>query len=97
MLFQKAGGELTKAATAVATQPDSTGGIANIMELYGEAVGLLNRLARGTLDRNTAVGFGVCEMVYQRWLRRQERDGKNYAVMEKQLAAVVEDPGASED
>ncbi|KAK3274636.1 hypothetical protein CYMTET_17191 [Cymbomonas tetramitiformis] len=88
MLFQKAGGELTRAVATATQNSETPGGIADISE-YRKVVGLLSGLARGVLDRNTAVGFGVCEMVYQRWLR-QERDGGNYEVAEKQLAAVVE-------
>ncbi|KAK3280691.1 hypothetical protein CYMTET_11486 [Cymbomonas tetramitiformis] len=52
---------------------------------------LLNRmpgLARGVLDRNVAMGFGVCLQVYQSWLRA-ERQGGNYSPSEMESAEVV--------
>ncbi|KAK3262517.1 hypothetical protein CYMTET_28635 [Cymbomonas tetramitiformis] len=86
MLFQNAGGELMRAVGSAKSSGEPTG-MRSLSE-YREAVGLLKGLARGVLDRNTAVGFGICEMVYQRWLRG-ERDGGNYEISERQLAEVV--------
>ncbi|KAK3255688.1 hypothetical protein CYMTET_35144 [Cymbomonas tetramitiformis] len=82
MLLQQAGGELMR-AVGMAEQTQHTGGIASLTE-YRQIVGELKGLARGTLDRNTAVGFGVCEKVYQEWLRK-ERDGGNYERVGKEL------------
>ncbi|KAK3232647.1 hypothetical protein CYMTET_57000 [Cymbomonas tetramitiformis] len=89
LLFQAAGGELLSAVAKAERTPGAAGGIAALEE-YRRAVGSLGGLARGKLDRNVAVGFGVCEMVYQRWLRC-ERDGGNYEKVEKELATVVEE------
>ncbi|KAK3270703.1 hypothetical protein CYMTET_20916 [Cymbomonas tetramitiformis] len=75
MVFQKAGGELMR-AVSVEQQTQSTCQIPALGE-YRQLVGELGSLARGVLDRNTAVGFGVCGKIYQRWLR-EERDGGNY-------------------
>ncbi|KAK3251403.1 hypothetical protein CYMTET_39258 [Cymbomonas tetramitiformis] len=84
-----AGGALMREVEAAGQTRDTAGGIADLEE-YWQAVRGLNGLARGTLDRNTAVGFGVCEKIYQGWLR-QERDGGNYERVERELATVVEE------
>ncbi|KAK3279444.1 hypothetical protein CYMTET_12675 [Cymbomonas tetramitiformis] len=44
---------------------------------YWSLLSKMGGLARGVLDRNVTVGFGVCLQLYQQWLR-EERDSGNY-------------------
>ncbi|KAK3273469.1 hypothetical protein CYMTET_18291 [Cymbomonas tetramitiformis] len=48
----------------------------------------ISGLARGQLDRNVVVGFGVCCKVYQGWLR-EERDGGGYERVTLECVEVV--------
>ncbi|KAK3271818.1 hypothetical protein CYMTET_19860 [Cymbomonas tetramitiformis] len=82
LLLQSLGGDVAAAVMKVAGNEKQaaieTGGtgvpaLTDVWQLATKMSGL----ARGPLDRNVAVGFGVCCQVYQGWLR-EERDGGGY-------------------
>ncbi|KAK3268594.1 hypothetical protein CYMTET_22910 [Cymbomonas tetramitiformis] len=55
---------------------------------YWSLLSKMGGLARGVLDRNVTVGFGVCLQLYQQWLR-EERDSGNYTRIELESTEIV--------
>ncbi|KAK3288226.1 hypothetical protein CYMTET_4282 [Cymbomonas tetramitiformis] len=92
LLLQKLGGKLLgmveKAAEAEMLAAGAGGAIRPLSE-YQAVMRELEGLARGVLDRNVAVGFGVCGKIYKEWLEN-ERDGGNYTPVTQEEAAVVQ-------
>ncbi len=88
MLLQQSGGTLSRELCQAATRDAECSGRLPPLSRFRELTLELDGLARGVLDRNVAVGFGVCLKVYQDWLR-QERDGGNYTMVQGEGAEVI--------
>ncbi|KAK3270148.1 hypothetical protein CYMTET_21445 [Cymbomonas tetramitiformis] len=88
MLLQQSGGTLSRELCQAATRDAECSGRLPPLSRFRELTLELDGLARGVLDRNVAVGFGVCLKVYQDWLR-QERDGGNYTMVHEEGAEVI--------
>ncbi|KAK3281905.1 hypothetical protein CYMTET_10328 [Cymbomonas tetramitiformis] len=57
------------------------------LEEARKLTGRMTGLVRGVLDRNVAVGFGVCGKLYREWLE-QERDGGKYEWWERKCGRL---------
>ncbi|KAK3248054.1 hypothetical protein CYMTET_42466 [Cymbomonas tetramitiformis] len=86
LLLQKYGGALL--GSLGRAQACGSRGMLTVSVVKG-MVGKMNGLVRGVLDRNVAVGFGVCQKVYRQWLE-DERDSGNYELVEEEQPSVVQ-------